>query len=237
MPRDTFFNLPEEKRKRIMDAAIDEFANHPFHKATISRIVQKADIPKGSFYQYFKNKKDLFTYIVSLGGDKKFKHLNRVIENAEVTDFFKLLRYIYLAGIEFAKENPKLAMIGEIFMRSSDSELKQEILDDTITKAKRFLKDLLEKGIENGDIDPRVDVEVVSMILTSYNVSLTEYFFGELDTDNWKKIKPLIDGMLYVLENGIKNKHEDQNQQRSKLAVEDSFPDEQNCYKSGGRVN
>lgn len=236
MPKDTFFNLPEEKRKRILDAAIDEFANYPFHKATISRIVQKADIPKGSFYQYFEDKKDLFKYIVSLGGDKKLKHLNKVIENTEATDFFKLLRDVYLAGIKFAKENPKLAMIGEIFLKSSDSELKNEILDDTITKAKRFLRDLLEKGIENGDIDPRVDVEVVSMMLTSFNVSLTEYFFGELDAGNWKKIKSLIDDMLYVLEDGIKNKSGKQNNR----TLKDLLASMQNCsgtrekiYKKG----
>ena len=32
MPKPTFFNLPAQKRERIIEAAIDEFATHPFTK-------------------------------------------------------------------------------------------------------------------------------------------------------------------------------------------------------------
>ena len=32
MPKDTFFNLPKEKQERIIEAAIDEFSIHPFHR-------------------------------------------------------------------------------------------------------------------------------------------------------------------------------------------------------------
>ena len=59
MPKETFLNLPEEKRNRILDAAIQEFAANPYDVASISNIVRKVGIAKGSFYQYFEDKKDL----------------------------------------------------------------------------------------------------------------------------------------------------------------------------------
>lgn len=63
MPTGTFFRLPEEKRVRLIEAAWDEFTRVPFADASINRIVQNAHIPRGSFYQYFSDKEDLFFYI------------------------------------------------------------------------------------------------------------------------------------------------------------------------------
>ena len=54
MPKDTFFNLSEEKSTLIEDAALNEFAEHGFDNASINRIVEKADIAKGSFLSIFR---------------------------------------------------------------------------------------------------------------------------------------------------------------------------------------
>lgn len=65
MPKQTFFNLPEGKRKTLMNAAEKEFARVPLAKASISNIIKDANIPRGSFYQYFENKEDLYFYLVT----------------------------------------------------------------------------------------------------------------------------------------------------------------------------
>ena len=74
MPKDTFFNLPEDKRTLICDVAIDEFAEYPFDQASINRIVAKSGIAKGSFYQYFEDKKDLFLHIMQLIAEEKINY-------------------------------------------------------------------------------------------------------------------------------------------------------------------
>ena len=66
MPTSTFFNLPPPKRERLMRAAVEEFTKRPFNEVSINRIIHAAEIPRGSFYQYFEDKMDLFRYI--LGG-------------------------------------------------------------------------------------------------------------------------------------------------------------------------
>ncbi|MBR3569954.1 MAG: helix-turn-helix transcriptional regulator, partial [Oscillibacter sp.] len=60
MCKETFLRLPEEKRARIVNAAWDEFAAVPFADASINRVIRAAGIPRGSFYQYFEDKNDLF---------------------------------------------------------------------------------------------------------------------------------------------------------------------------------
>ena len=67
MPTNTFFRLPEEKRQRFMDAAWEEFTRVGFNDVSIIRIIQNAHIPRGSFYQYFEDKEDLFSYLLKEG--------------------------------------------------------------------------------------------------------------------------------------------------------------------------
>lgn len=79
MPRLTFFNLPEQKKQTLLDAAIEEFSRVPLSEASIANIVKAADIPRGSFYQYFEDKRDLYLYITQ-----------KIMQNFR-DDFFKEL--------------------------------------------------------------------------------------------------------------------------------------------------
>lgn len=65
MPSSTFYNLPQEKRDKLISAIKDEFSRVPFDEASINKIVQAADIPRGSFYQYFADKSDMLKFILT----------------------------------------------------------------------------------------------------------------------------------------------------------------------------
>ena len=64
MPTGTFFRLPEEKRMRLMESAWEEFTHISYADVSINKIIQAAGIPRGSFYQYFDGKEDLFFYLL-----------------------------------------------------------------------------------------------------------------------------------------------------------------------------
>ena len=64
MPRQTFFNLAEPKRARLMDALKAEFAARPYARASVDRVIAAAGVSKGSFYQYFENKDDAYAHLV-----------------------------------------------------------------------------------------------------------------------------------------------------------------------------
>lgn len=64
MCTETFLHLPEEKRSRFLEAAWGEFTRVKFADASINQIVRNAGIPRGSFYQYFADKEDLFNYLL-----------------------------------------------------------------------------------------------------------------------------------------------------------------------------
>lgn len=64
MPTKTFFNLSDEKRNRLIQVSMKEFSTHSFNDASINAIIKNASISRGSFYQYFENKEDLYFYLI-----------------------------------------------------------------------------------------------------------------------------------------------------------------------------
>lgn len=77
MPSTTFFNLDNKKQETLIKYALKEFANNKYHEVSINKIINQANIPRGSFYMYFKNKEDLFDYLIDLNT----KELNNIIKN------------------------------------------------------------------------------------------------------------------------------------------------------------
>lgn len=75
MPTQTFLDLSEPKRKRILNAALKEFTDTPYEKVSIHAIIQAAQIPRGSFYQYFADKEDLFIYCMTQTQQKVLENI------------------------------------------------------------------------------------------------------------------------------------------------------------------
>lgn len=83
MCMDTFLRLPEEKRTRFLDAAWEEFTRVGFAEASINQIVHRAGIPRGSFYQYFTDKQDLFNYLMGEVREHFVEMYCRIAEQAK----------------------------------------------------------------------------------------------------------------------------------------------------------
>ena len=209
MPKETFFNLPESKKERVIEAALDEFATHPYHKVRITAIADQAGIAKGSFYQYFDDKKDLFKYITDLVVKKKLEYLNQdMLINKDKYGFFELLHELYLSGYRFAKENPRLVDIANNLLNNKD--FQREIWGDHEDKSFDYFQLLLEEGLAKGELDPTIDTALVSRLLTGINCSLGDILYngkdGKIDLDDEAGLMEIIDKMLYFIENGIKKR-------------------------------
>ena len=73
MAKSTFNNLSDDKKQRIFDSAVQEFSIRRFSEASINQIIKNAGIPKGSFYQYFTGKEDIYLYMIEEIGREKQK--------------------------------------------------------------------------------------------------------------------------------------------------------------------
>ena len=69
MPRtpEQYEEIRNEKKRLIMDAALELFANDGYHPTSISKIAEKANISKGLMYNYFSSKELLLNEIIETG--------------------------------------------------------------------------------------------------------------------------------------------------------------------------
>lgn len=204
MPKKTFLNLPNEKRERIENAAIEEFATYTFRDASINRIINSVGIAKGSFYQYFKDKKDLYKHIVDLSGMLKMSYLTSKLSDMQGAEFFEILEALYVTGVEFSKKYTKLSKIGDDLVKDGDRAFREEILGDSLKKSNEFIEGLLMHGIEEGSINPEINISMISYLITTFSVNLNEYYIMSGASDENAMI--LIREMLNLLRHGIKVK-------------------------------
>jgi AcrR family transcriptional regulator len=206
MPKDTFFNLPEDKRTLICQVAVDEFAVHSFAQASINRIVAKCGIAKGSFYQYFENKSDLFLYLIQLVAKEKLNYLAPVLRNPDQRDFFTLLRESSRSGIQFALERPQYAEIGKKLLASKGTAIYRQVTEHAMPTGLEFFQSLLEEAIRRGEVRADVDCQMLAYMITEMFTVLTEYYLEQVGSEYDETMMDTIDQFLDFLRRGIGNK-------------------------------
>src|SRR5688572_20219346 len=109
MPKSTFFGLPEERRDRLVREAIAEFADRTYAEASLSQIARRARIPKGSFYQYFEDKLDLYRWLLTEEAPRRKREF--VGAACLEGDFWARLEALIERGMAFLVEHPRLARL------------------------------------------------------------------------------------------------------------------------------
>ena len=212
MPKQTFFNLPADKRENLIDIAIEEFAENDYQTASISRIVANAGIAKGSFYQYFENKEDLYGYLLELGAQQKAKFLNSKPPDPEM-DIFAYLRWLVQGGIRFEFSNRKLSQIGYRAVKSGS--LPDAFMEQALASANSFFKQLVAQGKAQGNIDETVDEDVAAFIFNTIFTELGGYMMERLQIEGGFSAKDgrsafespeaeaIFDQVLTILQSGM----------------------------------
>lgn len=213
MPKDTFNHLPTAKRDRIMAIAIEEFAENSYHAASISSIVRKADIAKGSFYQYFEDKKAFYRYLVEFATEEKLHIIKELPAPDPSSDLFGYLRWQFLAQVYFELHRPLLA---KILYRAFIEEIPFTDMTEELRRrgTTQFFKQLLSQGIIQGSVTPWVDPDVAAFItevlfyqfgmyfINRLNLTEADYFDSAIfETD---EAQDLLSNLMDILEAGMK---------------------------------
>ena len=167
-----FLRLAQEKQKRILDAAITEFADKSYDNASMNMVVERAEISKGALFKYFQSKSGLFAYVYRMALSRVKDYLRDVRDESRDAPFFQRLEMIMRAGIAFIQGHPRLARIYYRIMFTGDSPYKKEILAELREESLKFIQSFVEQGIERGelrsDLDPRIAAFVLESVLDRF---------------------------------------------------------------------
>jgi len=199
MPKETFLNLPEKKRELIEKAAISEFAVFGFDKASITRIVDNCKIAKGSFYQYFEDKKDLYFYLVARVSQEKVKALGPVMQKQDQYDFFTFIRELFLEGLRFAADNQEITLMGDWLLKNKGHPIYNEIMTVGMQNAQDIYAGFLETAVSRGEVRKDIDLGFVSHIISSLSVTAVEYYF-QTGVGRKKKLRKIDESMIDTID-------------------------------------
>lgn len=180
MPKQTFFNLPEEKRNLILDLAIEEFAENDYPQASISKIVERAGIAKGSFYQYFDDKRDLFLFLLELAAQEKMALLRGAQPPDPQMGLFDYLKWLLTGNVQFQFSRPRLAQVG---YRAVYGEVpfRSQVIDQLKTAAGGYYRELVALGKAQGDIDPDIDDDMAAFVLSAVFNEFGNYLMRRME--------------------------------------------------------
>ncbi len=182
--RRTFVRLAPERRKSILDAALEEAGSHGPAALNIKVVAERASVPVGSLYQYFGDR-DALVRLTSVLASRR---LTAVLEFA--APFFRdmpleqgLSKYLE-QSLEWCESEPTLMRIyctaayNVAFLREMPAETADDpeaLLVSAIARSMRkFSETMLEAAHQRGELRPEIDVEVASRIVNVLMVAVTD---------------------------------------------------------------
>ncbi len=183
MPKSTFLNLRPEKREAFITAALYEFATNNFQNASITNMVKVLGIAKGSVYQYFEHKKDLYEYLIELATSEKLRYTKKVIKKAGEGDFVKWLKKMMFQSLLFELENPRYGCLLNNVSQERHSIELGNLAQRNRLETQKFFTQILQLHQKNGSLAKSIDVDNRAMILTHIMFGFTEGFYAMNDVD------------------------------------------------------
>jgi len=205
MPKQTFLNLPDDKQKRILECAIDEFAEKGYRAASISCIVKTAGIAKGSFYQYFEDKEDLYGFVVeSAIVRRKLKISSDESVKLETLNLTQFIRVLFRTMMHEFLDQPKLLKIGTDLIRDQSAPVQKRIYGKYEHLQQNYFQAFILHGKNQGTIDPNVDEDVLGNMLTGIGFMIGN-FAAVHGYENLTEeyIDDIVDKIEYIFINGI----------------------------------
>lgn len=203
MIKQTFYNLPITKRERIYQAIKTEFDRVPLDKISINSIIKEANISRGSFYQYFDDKGDLY----DIFADKIMDSIKECFTNTLVKykgDLFATMEEVM--SLHFIKvSQPKAKSQMQKFVPGVSVNAKS-ILDRICERSITYFNELtpnIDTRKFSFDNSPE-DIRILFEMLMSISKNAIFYvLFMDIDTDEAIKI---FNKKLKIVKNGCLKK-------------------------------
>ena len=171
MPTNVFNELDEEKKIRIIEAAIKEFAEYGYENGSTNRIVKECGISKGSLFKYFESKEELYFYLIDIVSSQMAEYMKGDIISLSKDLFERVIEYSSME-ISWYMSNP---IKGRFLIGVSSeygSEIGQKIIDRYGKKSLDIYEELL-KGVDMSKLhnDMKEIADILRWVLSGFNQS------------------------------------------------------------------
>lgn len=174
-----FQNLSPEKREKVLRAAVSEFASKGYRSASMNSVVKVAQISKGSLFQYFRTKRDLFDGVVEMAVNEVKNYLRGVREQSAPLSFPERLEKLLRAGFAFIDNHPLLARIYFHLLQSGEAPFGAERIRRLHRLSDEFLAELIQEAIQRGEMRRDLDAARAAFLVNALLETLLRAYYTE----------------------------------------------------------
>ena len=173
MPKQTFHKLADAKRKNFLHEAYKEFALHSYEAASITNLVKSLGIAKGSVYQYFEDKEELYEFLIN-DADRQLGLLigKACAYNGE--EFFSWYTKLLMVEVKFLLSFPQYALLFQKLISESNPSQKilaKEIEEKWLNRITAYLPVSLYDSQINNLVLVRSPLLIFEMLTSNLNLN------------------------------------------------------------------
>lgn len=199
MPTKRFYNLPDEKKQRIIKASVEELSSVNIDNLSINRIVKKAEIPRGSFYEYFENKFDLVDFLLDDFRNQMKDYARKSVLNNK-GNIFDLAEKMFIFTVEYGFRNKKIQFFKNIFSCIRYAEYNDF---KYVFSQKELALDELVKMLDFSDLNLKSKDEFLCFTDILLDIFKAEIAVIFLDPDNREKHTQNFFTKVNMLKSGV----------------------------------
>lgn len=200
MPKTTFYNLPQEKKDKLFAAARKEFSRTSFDEASINRIIQDAEISRGSFYTYFEDKKDLAYCILDEYAEQLLNKIRKVLHESD-GDIFALYVTLFDFTVEYSTIRDDIAIFRNLFI-SIRSDREEAFREMCAAHKQRFHPDELIALINTEPLNVRGKEDLRDLLSILFPVAKSSILQALKDIKNAPEIRKRFLNKLKIIQYG-----------------------------------
>ncbi|TGE31157.1 TetR/AcrR family transcriptional regulator [Desulfosporosinus sp. Sb-LF] len=177
------------KFERILNAAIEAFAESGFHQCPVSKIARLAGVADGTIYLYFKNKEEVLIQVFQHRMGDFISSMRRELSHCETTE--ACLRTIVKAHFSYMEQNRLLAIVTQLELRQSDPSVRLAI-NGPLLDYYSLIEEVIRQGIERKEV-PRQDIKVArQMIFGSLDEATTDWVMAHNPRTFVSEVEPML---------------------------------------------
>ncbi|WP_339814178.1 TetR/AcrR family transcriptional regulator [uncultured Imperialibacter sp.] len=170
----TFNNLPQERQQEIIGVCLEEFAFNDYQSASLSTIIKKLNLAKGSFYRYFESKQSLYFYLLDYAVQQRLVNDKGFIKQPP-EDFFDLIILHFRAKVHFDKTQGVVSAFLYNVLREKNTEELGNIQAIRKQKALDIMYQLVDQYVENGQLRNDIDRKILAWHVLQTQLSIFEF--------------------------------------------------------------
>ena len=174
---DAFFALEPERQRRILDAALREFAEKGFKRASTNAIAEAAQIGKGMLFYYFGSKEELFDFLCEYCIEFfRREYLDRFLPKGEDDgDFIRRQQRLAELKRQAMGEIPLIFNMFESFYRPENAAHVKKYAEPLAEQRRQFISGLyegLDLSLFREDLDPGRALRYITWLMDRYTAEI-----------------------------------------------------------------